>query len=122
MPTRNDSDSESPKLSGETKPTAKALKPPADAGVERADAETGRLVERRVDAHRLGGDRLVADRDQRPADAPADEISRRPVEDRRANEADEVEPLVGGQRQPNGACGFTSDTPCEPPVQASKPL
>ena len=57
------------------------------------------LIERGVDAHRLGRDRLVAQRDQRPPDAARDQVARRRVEDRGEEQTDEIEPLVRAQRQ-----------------------
>ena len=100
MPTRNDSDSGKPEAFRRHEADRERAQAPRDAGIERADAEAGRLVERGVDAHRLGRDRVVADRDQRAADPAADEIARRPstaAPPRR--QADEIEPLVGVQRQ-----------------------
>src|SRR2546422_5490459 len=47
---------------------------PRHARVRGADAEGQRLVERAVHAHRLGGDRVVADRDDRPPRPAPQEI------------------------------------------------
>ena len=89
-----------PEALGRNEADGERAQSPRDAGIERADAEARRLVERRIDAHRLGGDRLVADGDQRPPDASARQIPRRPVERRGADEADEIEPLVGVEPEP----------------------
>src|SRR3984957_4511335 len=63
---------------------------PSHPSVERADAEACGLVERRVDPHRLGSDRMIANGDQRPPDPPPHEVPRGPVERHGAGEADEV--------------------------------
>ncbi len=52
-------------------------------GVERADRERGQLVVQQVDAQHLGGDVLVADRDEGPADPGAEQVARRHQQQRR---------------------------------------
>src|ERR1700677_5179186 len=79
---------------------------PGYARIERADGEARRLVERGVDPHRLGVDRLIANGDQRPPNPPAHEIARSPIERRGTGEANEVQPLVGGERNPGGNAGL----------------
>src|SRR5580693_6681883 len=73
---------------------------PGYAGIERADAEARSLVERGVDSHRLGSDRLIANGDQRTPNTPPHEVERGPIERRGAGEANEVQPLIGGQSNP----------------------
>ena len=53
---------------------------PGDARIERAHAEAGGLVQRRIDPHRFGGDRLIAKGDERTPDPPAHQVARGPVE------------------------------------------
>ncbi len=80
-----------------------------DAGVHGADAEGERLVARRVDAHRRGGDRMVADRDQRPADAPAQQVPAEDEHDDGDREREQVEPLVGAELQAERCVGLDDD-------------
>ena len=53
----------------------------ADPGVEGRDAERQRPVLRQVDAHHLGRQVVVADRDQRPAVARAHQVGAEDVHD-----------------------------------------
>ena len=57
------------KLSGLTKPWKPANSPPASAAEGRAHGERQQLDVARVDAHRLGGDLVLADRHPGAADA-----------------------------------------------------
>ena len=92
-----------------------------DARVGRAHAEDGRLVERAVDAHGLGGDVVVADGHDGPPDAAAQEVPGQDEQDDGDGEGDEVEPLVLGEPEAEGRLGLADSTmPCEPPVQCSK--
>ena len=65
------------------------------ARVGGADAEGQRLVERGVDAHRLGGDRVVADGHDGPPRPPAQQVGGQDEGQDQQAEAQEVEPLVG---------------------------
>src|ERR1700733_4898119 len=98
MPTRKGK----PEALGRHETDRERAQAPGYAGIERADPEAGRLVERSVDPHRLGGDRLIANGDQRPPNTPPHEVARSPIERRGACEANEIQPLVGGERNPEG--------------------
>ena len=72
------------KASGATNAIATGAQRARHARVGRAHAERQRLVERRVDAHGLGGDRVVADRHDRAPRAAAQQVGRRAHRARRA--------------------------------------
>ena len=74
MPTRKVIDRKMLKLSGATNWTAIAPSAPATPVYIADTPKVERLEQRVVDAHRLGGDVVVADRDQRAADAAAQQV------------------------------------------------
>ena len=99
MPTRNLIEGRRESCRARHRPTKRAQRA-GNAGVHRADAEGQRFVKRGVDAHRRRCQRVVADRDDRAADAPAQQIARDDEERDRPDKAEEIEPLVGVKRQP----------------------
>ncbi len=72
---------------------------PGHAAVKGADAEGRGLDDRAVDAHRLGGDRLVADRDHGAADASAQQIVRDQEQHQHDRVDEKIEPLILVDRQ-----------------------
>src|SRR5882762_4974762 len=82
---------------------------PRDAGVHGRYAECKRLVERVVDAHRLGGYVLVADRDQGAPDAAAQQVPAEQKHEQRHSQSEEVQPPVRVQRNSERGFGFRDD-------------
>src|SRR5437588_1385140 len=80
-----------------------------DAGEHGRYAERERLVERVVDAHRLGRDVLIADRDQGAPDAAAQQVPAEHKHDERHPQSEEVQPPVRLQRNSERGFGFGDD-------------
>ena len=74
MPTSKVIDRKMVKRSGATNWTAIAPSAPAMPVYSAETPKVSDLMQRGVDAHRLGRDRLVADRDHRAADAAAQQV------------------------------------------------
>src|SRR2546428_2479391 len=80
-----------------------------DAGEHGRYSECKRLVERVVDAHRLGGDVLVADRNQVAADAATQQVPAEHKHEQRHRQGEEVQPPVRLQRNSERGFGFRED-------------